>query len=86
MVFNIISSHYFCIHIFFHGYMLKINLFDLKELLRFMQIAGKNLNQYVKKANETGSIYYEDIEELKTVQKEILQEMRKVLEKLTAIM
>lgn len=51
-----------------------------------MQIAGKNLNQYVKKANETGSIYYEDIEELKTVQKEILQEMRKVLEKLTAIM
>ena len=39
-----------------------------------------------KKANETGSIYHEDIEELRTNQKEILQEMRKVLDRLTTIM
>ena len=69
-----------------HGYVIKMDLADLKELLRLMQISGNNLNQYVKKANETGSIYHEDIEELRTAQKEILQEMRKVLEKLTAIM
>lgn len=69
-----------------HGYVIKMDLSDLKELLRLMQISGNNLNQYAKKANETGSIYQEDIEELKTAQKEILQEMRKVLEKLTAIM
>lgn len=68
------------------GYVLKMDLSDLKELLRLMQISGNNLNQYTKKANETGSIYREDIEELRTAQKEILQEMRKVLEKLTAIM
>ena len=43
-------------------------------------------NLIALKANETGSIYHEDIEELRTAQKEILQEMRKVLEKLTAIM
>ena len=69
-----------------HGYVIKMDLSDLKELLRLMQISGNNLNQYAKKANETGSIYREDIEELRTAQKEILQEMRKVLEKLTAIM
>ena len=69
-----------------HGYVIKMDLSDLKELLRLMQISGKNLNQYAKKANETGSIYHEDIEELRTAQKEILQELRKVLEKLTAIM
>lgn len=50
------------------------------------QISGNNLNQYARKANETGSIYHEDIEELKNNQKEILQEMRKVLDRLTAIM
>ncbi|MDD7219471.1 MAG: hypothetical protein PUI16_05735 [Clostridia bacterium] len=44
------------------------------------------MNQYAKRANETGSIYREDIEELKNNQKEILQEMRKMLDKLTAIM
>lgn len=69
-----------------HGYVLKMDLSDLKEMLRLMQISGNNLNQYAKKANETGSVYYEDIEELRAVQKEILWEMRKVLEKLTAIM
>ena len=65
-----------------HGYVIKMDLSDLKELLRLMQISGNNLNQYAKKANETGSIYHEDIEELRTAQKEILQELRKVLEKL----
>ena len=69
-----------------HGYVIKMDLADLKELLRLMQISGNNLNQYAKKANETRSIYHEDIEELKKVQNEILLEMRKVLEKLTAIM
>lgn len=69
-----------------NGYVLKMDLSDLKEMLRLMQISGNNLNQYAKKANETGSVYYEDIEELRAVQKEILREMRKVLEKLTAIM
>lgn len=58
----------------------------LKEILRLLQISGNNLNQYAKKANETVSIYHEDIEELKNNQKEILQEMRKVLDRLTAIM
>ena len=62
------------------------SLSDLKEILRLLQISGNNLNQYAKKANETVSIYHEDIEELKNNQKEILQEMRKVLDRLTAIM
>lgn len=69
-----------------HGYVLIMDLSDLKEILRLLQISGNNLNQYAKKANETGNIYHEDIEELKGIQKEILQEMRNVLDKLTAIM
>ena len=69
-----------------HGYVIVMDLSDLKEILRLLQISGNNLNQYARKANETGSIYHEDIEELKNNQKEILQEMRKVLDRLTAIM
>ena len=69
-----------------HGYVLVMDLSDLKEILRLLQISGNNLNQYAKKANETGNIYHEDLEELKGIQKEILQEMRNVLDKLTAIM
>ena len=69
-----------------HGYVIVMDLSDLKEILRLLEISGNNLNQYARKANETGSIYHEDIEELKNNQKEILQEMRKVLDRLTAIM
>ena len=36
-----------------------MDLSDLKEILRLLQISGNNLNQYAKKANETGSIYHE---------------------------
>ena len=44
-----------------HGYVIVMDLSDLKEILRLLQISGNNLNQYAKKANETGSIYHEDI-------------------------
>lgn len=69
-----------------NGYVIVMDLSDLKEVLRLLRISGNNLNQYAKKANETGSIYHEDIEELKQNQREILDEMRKVLDRLTAIM
>lgn len=69
-----------------NGFVIVMDLSDLKEILRLLQISGNNLNQYAKKANETGSVYQEDIEELKRNQKEILQEMRNMLDKLTAIM
>ena len=68
-----------------NGFVIVMDLSDLNEILRLLQISGNNLNQYAKRANETGSIYREDIEELKNNQKEILQEMRKMLDKLTAI-
>ena len=69
-----------------YGFVIMMDLSDLKEILRLLQISGNNLNQYAKKANETGSIYKEDIDELKSNQKEIVQEMRKVLDKLTELM
>ena len=68
------------------GYCLNLDLPQLRRMAYLLQNCSNNLNQYAKKANETGSIYHEDIEELRTNQKEILQEMRKVLDRLTTIM
>ena len=69
-----------------HGFVIVMDLSDLKEILRLLQISGNNLNQYAKKAHETGSIYRDDIEDLKKNQKLILEEMRKMLDKLTELM
>lgn len=76
----------YMIRMVLHGYVIVMDISNLKEVLRLLQISGSNLNQYAKKINETGRIYYEDVEELKMNQKEILKEMRKVLDRLTAIM
>ena len=46
------------------GYCVKLDLQDLKELIRLLRICSNNLNQYAKKANETGSIYLADIQDL----------------------
>ena len=42
-----------------------VDLKDLAPLLNGMRIISKNINQVAKKANETCSIYAEDIDKLK---------------------
>lgn len=54
-----------------NGYYIKLDLSDLKEILRLLRYCSNNLNQYAKKANETDSIYKADIEDLKKRQDEI---------------
>ena len=36
------------------GYCVKLDLSDVNEMVRLLRYAGNNLNQYAKKANETG--------------------------------
>ena len=62
-----------------HGYVIVMDLSDLKEVLRLLQISGNNLNQYAKKANETGSIYKEDIDDIRLHQEELWKVMKEIL-------
>ncbi|SFL28642.1 mobilisation protein (MobC) [Lachnospiraceae bacterium KH1T2] len=68
-----------------NGYMIQIDLSDVKEMIRLLRINSNNLNQYAKKANECGSVYEEDIRELQKEQKGLWDEMRKILEMLSAL-
>lgn len=68
-----------------YGYVIVMDLSDLKEILRLLQISGNNLNQYAKKANETGSIYESDVKDLQSGQAEIIGLLRELLEKLSGI-
>ena len=65
-----------------NGFIIQLDMSDMKEVLRLMKINSNNLNQYVKKANETGSIYKEDIKDLKAMHKELLQMLGEMLERL----
>ena len=54
-----------------NGYLINLRWPDLSKVLSLHSRISNNLNQYVKKANETGNIYREDIAELKEMHAEL---------------
>lgn len=53
------------------GVWVELDLSDLKEIVSLLRRSSANLNQYVKRAHETGSIYEADIEDLRGDCKEL---------------
>ena len=53
------------------SYCVNLDLTDMKEMVSLLRRCSNNLNQYAKRANETGSIYAEDIQDLQARQSEI---------------
>ena len=67
------------------GYVIRLDLSDIQEATRLLSINANNLNQYVKRANETGSIYLEDVRDLKQQQERIYEVMGGILDRLISI-
>lgn len=67
------------------GYCIRLDLGDLKKVVSLMRYASNNLNQYAKKANETGSIYLEDIQDLKIRFEQIWSELKEIHIRLASI-
>lgn len=68
-----------------NGYIVVLDLSDVKEAVRLLRINSNNLNQYAHKANATGKVYKEDIEQLKKQHEEIWEVMNSVLMRLSNI-
>lgn len=67
------------------GICVKLELEDVRQLIVLLQRCGSNLNQYAKRANETGSIYAADIEDLQRRLDEIWELSRQSLARLASI-
>lgn len=67
------------------GYCVNLDLTDMKEMVSLLRRCSNNLNQYAKRANETGSIYAEDIQELQARQNEIWEIAKEILARLATI-
>lgn len=48
------------------GYIIHLDMSDVQEMIRLLRICSNNLNQYARRANETGSIYAADVDDLRT--------------------
>jgi hypothetical protein len=48
------------------GYVIRMDMKDIREMVSLLRRCSNNLNQYARRANETGSIYAGDIEDIRT--------------------
>jgi hypothetical protein len=67
------------------GICIRLDLQDVRQLVSMLQRCTNNLNQYAKRANETGSIYAADIEDLQKHLDKIWELSRQTLASLAAI-
>ena len=67
------------------GYCINLDLQDVKALVSLLRRCSNNLNQYAKRANETGNIYEADIMDLQEQLEEIWTGMEEVLVRLSSI-
>ena len=67
------------------GICVRLDLADVRQLIVLLQRCSTNLNQYAKRANETGSVYAADIEDLRSRLEEIWELSRQSLARLASI-
>ena len=67
------------------GYIVKLDMPELRELTLKMKNISNSENQSAKRVNATGNIYEADIEEIKKNQEEIYEGIRKILTSLSKI-
>ena len=67
------------------GYVLSLELPELKEILRLTRYTSNNVNQIARHAHETGRYYIEDIEQMVRNQEAIRDALKEVLNRLAAL-
>ena len=67
------------------GYVVKLELPELKELLSLMRYSSNNLNRLTKRAHETGRIYEADLEDISQRQEQLWAGMKEILIQLSKL-
>jgi len=67
------------------GYVIKLELPELREMISLLRRSSNNLNQIARRVNSTSRIYAEDMEDITRQQKELWQCANTILHKLSKI-
>ena len=67
------------------GYVIHLDLSDIRELVTLLRRTGNNLNQLTKRVHDTGNIYGEDIEDLRQSYDKIWDMTGEILSRLSSI-
>lgn len=67
------------------GYILKLDLPEIKEMISLLRRSSNNLNQIAKRVNQTGRLYGEDMEDILRKQECLWQTANEILAKLSTL-
>ena len=67
------------------GYVVRLELPELKELVSLLRYSSNNLNQLTRRAHETGRIYEADLEDIQQSQERIWTAAEKIVSSLAAL-
>ncbi len=67
------------------GYVVKLDLPELRELVSLLRYSSNNLNQLTRRVHETGRIYGADMDDILQNQERIWQTVSGILSQLAAI-
>ena len=67
------------------GYVVRLDLPELKELVSLMRYSSNNLNQLARKVHETGRIYGTDLEDISQRQEQLWDGVKEILTQLSKL-
>lgn len=67
------------------GYVIRLDLGEMKELLRLLRSVSNNVNQIARRCNETGNLYGEDVEDLRKGCTEVNREVARLVGRLAKL-
>lgn len=67
------------------GYVIRLELPELQEMVRLLGIANNNINQIARTLHSTGRIYEADLDEVRTRIDGLYEEAQKILNQLSKI-
>ncbi len=67
------------------GRVIHVELDSVKEMVRLLSNATNNINQIARRANETGSVYAADMEDIRTRYDELWGQTKEILRRLYAM-
>ena len=65
------------------GYVLKLDLPELKELVSLLRRSSNNLNQLTRRVHETGRVYDADLEDIAQRQEQLWEGVKEILTQLS---
>ena len=67
------------------GFIIKLDLPELREMISLLRRSSNNLNQLARRANETGRIYPEDLADIRQNQAQLWESAKEILRVLSTL-